>query len=173
MAQPEFDVKIDGLDVLQRKLETFPLAVARRCFREAMTFAVRVWVDEMRARAPKLDKVKLSENPRYVRTPGYLSQHIGVRLTINRDLQASAQVGPGKSAYWGLFQELGRRAAAAGLKLPAWLGGRGRRSGEASAMAARPFVRPSFEARADDVINRFADSLTKIVAEEIQKHSSR
>ena len=171
MAQAEYDTKITGLDVLQRKLETLGPRVARRCFREAMLFAVKAWVDEMRARAPKLDHVKLSENPRYVRTPGYLAQHVGVKLSVNQDLQASAQVGPSKSAYWGLFQELGRRARSAGDSVASILGlGKKRKSGGASAMAARPWVRPSFEARADDVVNRFADGLTLIVSEEVEKN---
>jgi HK97 gp10 family phage protein len=165
-----FSVKIDGLDKLQETLKRFPLAVSRRLFREALHAATSIWRDEMELRAPKLEKVKLSENPREVRIPGDLSRHIGVRVQVNSDLQASAQVGPTRRVFWGLFQELGRRAAAAGTKLPAWLGGNSRRSGGASFMAPRPFVRPAFEAKAEAVLNRFVEEANRIVGEELRKN---
>jgi len=166
-----FTVKVDGLEQLQRNLERFPLAVARRLFREALRAAGEVWRSEMEARAPKLDKVKLSENPKEVRIPGDLARHIGARVEVNSDLQASVRVGPSKHTFWGLFQEIGRRASAAGSKLPALLGGgKGRRSDGASFMRAQPFVRPAFESKAEEVLNRFVEEANRIVTEEIRKN---
>lgn len=164
-------VKIEGLDKLDDALHSFPLAVARRCFKEALGFAAKAWVDEMEAHAPKLDKIKLSTDPKEVRIPGDLSRHIGLRVIVNSDLQASVRVGPSKRTFWGLFQELGRRASAAGAKLPALFGGgKGRKSHGASFMEARPFVRPAFESKANAVVDRLADGLTLIISQEVKKH---
>ncbi len=164
-------VKVEGLAELQRNLERFPLAVARRLFREALRSAGEIWRAEMEARAPKLDKVKLSEDPKEVRIPGDLARHIGARVEVNSDLQATVRVGPSKRTFWGLFQEIGRRAAGAGSKLPALLGGgKGRRSGGASFMAARPFVRPAFESKSEAVLSRFVEEGNRIVAEELRKN---
>jgi HK97 gp10 family phage protein len=168
----ELDVKVVGLEKLQRTLERMPLDVARRALREAMTYACKAWVDEMRLRAPKLDKVKLSENPKEVRWPGDLASHIGMQRIINSDLQGAVRVGPSKRTYWGLFQEIGRKASRAGESLSSMLGmgGRKRRSGGSSFMKDQSFVRPTFESKGDEVINRFADGLTLILAEEIKKN---
>lgn len=163
-------VKIEGLDKLQAALKSFPLAVARRCFRESLHFAAQAWQQEMEVKAPKLDKPKFSLDSRDVRLPGDLSRNIGMRLVVNSDLQASVQVGPSKRTFWGLFQELGRRASQSGAKMPKWLGGGGRRSHGASYMQARPFVRPAFESQSNNVVNRLADNLTQVIAEEVEKH---
>jgi HK97 gp10 family phage protein len=164
-------VKVDGLAQLQRNFERFPLAVARRLFREALHAAGEIWRGEMEARAPKLAKVKLSENPKEVRIPGDLARHIGARVEVNSDLRASVRVGPSKYTFWGLFQEIGRRAAGTGSKLPALFGGgKGRRSGGSSFMEAQPFVRPAFESKAEAVLNRFVEEGNRIVAEEIRKN---
>jgi len=160
----EFTLSMVGLDDLQKKLETFPRNVARRLFREVLIFAARAWRDEMEARAPKLESVKLSENPREVRIPGDLARHIGMQVMVNADLQAAVRVGPSKRTYWGLFQELGRRAAARGSRIF------GRKGGGASYMKPRAFVRPAFESKSDEVINRLADGLTIIIAEETRKN---
>jgi HK97 gp10 family phage protein len=164
-------VKIDGLDKLQRALERMPLAVARRLFREALHAAAEIWVTEMALRAPKLEGVKLSENPRNVRIPGDLSRHIGMRVMVNSDLQATAQVGPSKRTFWGLFQEIGRRASASGQRLPAWLGGGRRRSGGASFMKAQPFVRPAFYGKADAVLDKFVAETKRVVEEELRRNA--
>jgi len=167
----ELDVKVVGLEKLQRTLERMPLDVARRALKEAMTFACKAWLDEMRLRAPKLDKVKLSENPKNVRIPGDLARHIGMQRIVNSDLQGAVRVGPTKRTYWGLFQELGRKASKAGDSLSSILGlGKKRKSGGASFMRAQHFVRDTFEAKADAVVNRFADGLTVILSEEIKKN---
>jgi HK97 gp10 family phage protein len=163
-AGDEFTVKIDGLEKLQHSFERFPLAVARRLFREALKSAAKIWQEEMARRAPKLEQVKLSEDPKRVRIPGDLSRHIGLRVMVNSDLQASVVVGPTKRVFWGLFQELGRRASAAGSKAF------GRRSGGASYMKAQPFVRPTFESKAEEVVNKFVEEGARIVAEEAKKN---
>jgi hypothetical protein len=91
---------------------------------------------------------------------------------INSDLQGAVRVGPSKRTYWGLFQEIGRKASRAGESLSSMLGmgGRKRRSGGSSFMKDQSFVRPTFESKGDEVINRFADGLTLILAEEIKKN---
>jgi HK97 gp10 family phage protein len=164
-------VKVDGLDKLQETFKRFPIAVSRRLLKEALISAAQIWRDEMEARAPKLATVKLSENSREVRIPGDLARHIGMKLQAASDIvRGSVQVGPSKRTFWGLFQEIGRRASASGSKVISIFGGKGRKSGGASYMRAQPFVKPAFESKAEAVLNRFVEEGNRIVAEEIQKN---
>jgi hypothetical protein len=165
----EFTLKIDGLEKLQEAFERLPKDVSRRLFKEALFEAGKIWQAEAARTAPQLQEVKLSQNPRFVRIPGYLARHIGIRVSSASDIvQGDVKVGPTKSAFWGLFLEIGRKASAKGSRIVR--AGKGRKSGGASFMEARRWFSRAYEAVREKVLSRFVEAGQQILAEEAKKH---
>lgn len=147
MSENFVTVKFTGGDALQKTLETLPINIARRLLRQAILKAVWIWKEEIELRAPRLEDVKLALKKRDVRIPGDLARHIGVRVTVNSDLEGVAQVGPSRRTFWGIFFEFGTHK-----------------------MSARPFIAPAYEAKKQAVLDKFVEEGRQIVTEEASKH---
>jgi HK97 gp10 family phage protein len=144
-----FDFEVKGFDEVQEALKSMPGALARKILRNALIPAAKLWRDEMAQRAPRLINVKTATNPKQVRIPGDLARHIGMQVSVNSDLQGTVKVGPTKRVFWASFLEFGT-----------------------SKMRAQPFIRPTFEALASQVLNRFYTECRKALADLLPKASS-
>jgi HK97 gp10 family phage protein len=161
-------IKIEGLDELERKLDTIPLKVARRVIRESLKDAAEIWAEDMRAhvrRGPH-DFSKPTE-----RIFAVIANAIRVRLSVKSDLEGEADVGPGKNEYWSRFLEFGTRLRHRGKGIGYSLSPRGtrlRNRGGASTgtMPAFPFIKPAFDARKEEVLARFIQSVRESLAAE-------
>ena len=165
----EFSLKIEGMEKLQEALQRFPRDVCRRLFNQALYQAGKVWQAEATRTAPQLQALKMSEYRKYVRIPGYLARHIGIKVSTSSDIvQGNIKVGPLKSAFWGLFMEIGRKAASGHVISRGTR--KGRRTMAASFMQARHWFSRAHEAVKEKVVARFVEAGQQIVAEEAKKH---
>jgi HK97 gp10 family phage protein len=147
MAEQFVTVKFVGGEQLQETLKRLPLNIARRLLREAILKAVGLWKEEMELRAPKLENTRFAVKAKYVRLVDDLSRNIGVKLTVNSDLEGFAQVGPSRRTFWAIFLEFGTKK-----------------------MRAMPFIVPAYEAMKEAVLAQFVREGQRIVAEEAAKH---
>lgn len=81
------EVKITGMDELQKKLEELPKKIGDNIFRRALKSAAKIVINAMVALAPK--------------DTGFLSEHFGTRTRIQRqNIAGSIFIGPeGKIDY--------------------------------------------------------------------------
>lgn len=129
------EVKITGGDELEKKLEDVSRKIAKAIIRSALRSAAGIWREEMKDRAKKGWHVWQGSKQGRSREFGLVSGHIGMKFAVRGDdLEATAQVGPMRKFFWSLFMEFGTRK-----------------------MAARPFIRQSFESRKQDVLNKFIE----------------
>lgn len=140
--------KISGGEELARALESKPPAAAKKIIRVALRAAVVPWRDEMVARVRKgwhvfssaLDARGLHARGGHgqggrEREFGVISQNIRVAANIDGSGYAGqAAVFPAKRGFWSIFLEFGTKHA-----------------------RAFPFIRAAFEARKQEVLNRFID----------------
>lgn len=145
MAQQLITVKVSGLKELQEALEAKPRNIARRLLRTALKNAAMIWRDEMERTAPQLENPKLASNPKEVRLPGDMARHIGMRVVVNSELEATAYVGPTKRTFWSLFEEF--------------------RVGKSS-KSGKPFIRAAYESKKQAVLDKIVEEGRKIVEEE-------
>ncbi|HEX4381242.1 MAG TPA: HK97-gp10 family putative phage morphogenesis protein [Candidatus Acidoferrum sp.] len=126
-------VKISGLEELADALERKPLAAAKAVVRKCLRASARVFWQEMRQRVRRGWHVFESKGSGRSREFGFLADHIGIKIRVRGDeLGGTAQVGPVKKGYWELFLEFGTRK-----------------------MAAIPFIRPAFESRKQDALDKY------------------
>jgi HK97 gp10 family phage protein len=119
--------KIEGLQELQAKLDVLPTKLAKRILRPSLEDAGAIIQQAMGVRAP--------------RESGNLTTHIGLKVVVHNDLDASVKVGPDKSAWYGMYAELGTAPHTETSKNgKTWT-----HPGE----PARPFMRPAFEESKD------------------------
>jgi HK97 gp10 family phage protein len=139
---PLVDIHVDlrGLDRLQDALESQPKNVAKRVIRNSLRTAVRPWREEMGGRVAKgwhVFRNALSKGKGRTREFGFISTHIGIKSRVNADeLSGSASVGPVKKGFWSLFLEFGT-----------------------SKSRPRPFIRASYEARKQDVLEAYTEQV--------------
>ena len=129
------EVKLTGWRELQEKLETLPEKAARRTLKTAATNAARIWRDEMKRtvlRGWHRWRKKDHRAPEF----GFLSRNIVTRGRATRDLEAYVEVGPRKLGFWARYLEFGTKK-----------------------MGAKPFIRPAFESRKQDVLEEFKKQL--------------
>jgi HK97 gp10 family phage protein len=125
------EVKITGAAELYEALERAPHEIAKKIIREGLKRAAGLWREEMVARVAR--GWHHWKNQPGVQEWGFLSEHIGMKATVRGDeLEGSCQVGPVKKGFWSSFLEFGT-----------------------SRMSAQPFIRQSFEARKEDVLEEF------------------
>lgn len=155
-------VKITGGKELEDALERLPMDAARRIVKLGLVKGARLWLDEMKRTVLQgwhifnFTKVtKREAGPgggagRYAgrsREFGVISRALSLRVKLNPDeLGGTAQVGPGKKAYWAQWMEFGRKGA-----------------------RSFPFIRPSFDARKQAALNAYVDT----VREELKKMGLR
>lgn len=148
-------VEIKGLQEIQAKLESLQHNVARRLLRNAMRTAANVWREEIIRRAP--------------RRSGILARSITMQQTVNGELEGEIRVGYFKRAWYAIILEFGRRASKKGEKLPGITTSKSRKSKGASYSQARPFIRPAYESKKEEVLQKFVEEGKKILADEARK----
>lgn len=152
-------IRIEGLAALGRTLAQLPARLEQKIIMGALRAAGQVIRKDAMARVPILSK----PDPR--RRPGTVKRNIVVRKTqfkknsvyvgvasISKKKLAAYKAGGKKAAnnpndpYYWIFLEYGT-----------------------SKMAARPFLRPAFEAKKYDAVKAFEQYLRKRLGEEVQK----
>jgi HK97 gp10 family phage protein len=150
------DVKISGLSEIQEKLEHLPIKASRTIMRRSLRVAAQIWVDEMKSRVRR--------GPHHFKGGfdlfGVIAKTIGMRLKVNSDLQGSATVGVPKKVFWARFVEFGTKVRFRGKKS----GGK-RTGGTTGQMPAFPFARPAFEAKKQEVLDKFKADLKQALEE--------
>jgi len=140
--------KITGGDELAKLLESRPPILASRIIRTSLRGAVQPWKQEMIARVRRGWHVfshailkgrkgqgKLAGGRE--REYGVIADHIVVKTTVDAGgFSGSAAVYPTKKAFWAKFLEFGT------VK-----------------MRAFPFIRPAFESRKQEVLDRFVEDV--------------
>jgi HK97 gp10 family phage protein len=151
------DVKISGLEELQEKLEHLPIKASRKIMRRSLRAAAQIWVDEMKARVRR--------GPHHFKGGfdlfGVIAKTIGMRISVNSDLEGTATVGVPKKVFWAKFVEFGTKVRFRGKKTG------GKRSGATTGqMPSFPFARPAFEAKKNEVLEKFKSDLREALEEE-------
>jgi len=137
------EVKIEGANELFEQLEARPAKIAKAIIRNCLRKAGGIWRGEMKARVARGWHVFQSSAKGRSREWGFLAGHIGMKVSVRGDeLEGTCSVGPVKKGFWALFLEFGT-----------------------ANMAAQPFIRPAFEARKQEVLDKFISS----AKEELQK----
>lgn len=136
------EVKIEGGDELFEKLEQLPRQVGKAIIRKAIGAGAKVFRDLMASLAPqgyhvfRTTEYKGQKFKGRSRDFGVLARSIVVRTSVRGDeLEGTAAIGPSKKAFWGLFQEFGRKGA-----------------------RAHPFIRPAFDSGKDQALQKFVDT---------------
>jgi hypothetical protein len=144
---PEIEFKITGLAELDRALHELPPRAARRIIRQELIAAVEPWQEDMRGRVRRGPHHRGKDHDY-----GLLAANIAVRTRVKNDLSGSADAGPAAKAgnynlFWAVILEFGRK------------GGVSPRGRHYPGMPAYPFVRPAFEARKQEVLDRFTSGI--------------
>lgn len=135
-------VKVAGLDELERKLYDLPTKLSKQYLRQALRAGGRIWRDEIRRSAPRLTGWLMSQVALTTSTSSRYDQgtaHVGIRTKQDPKRQAKHVPSAANEAYW---YELGT-----------------------SRQPARPFIRPAFSARAQEVLTAFTETLRAGLAE--------
>lgn len=147
-------IRITGAREMEAVLRQLPAAIAKQALTRALRRAAEPILDEARALAPvgqeSKGRVRLRTTKRgkvSVSNYGKLKPSLRIANVPARQTPHSATVvvTVGK-AFWGLFVEFGTRF-----------------------MSAQPFLRPAFEAKKTDALNR----LGKALGEEIEKAAKK
>jgi HK97 gp10 family phage protein len=150
-------VKISGLSELQEKLERLPIKASKKIIRRSLLVAARIWLEEMKGRVRRGPHHFKGGNDLF----GVIAKTLGIRLRVTSDLSGSAVVGVPKKVFWASFVEFGTKVRFRGKKS----GGK-RSGGTTGAMPAFPFARPSFEAKKQEVLDKFKADLKLALEEE-------
>jgi HK97 gp10 family phage protein len=147
-------VKISGLSELQDKLEHLPIKASRQIMRRSLRVAAQIWIDEMKARV----RQGLHHFEGGHTVFAVIFKTITMRLRVNSDLQGSATVGVPKKVFWASFVEFGTGMRSRGHKSHhremANVGG-----ASTGKMPAFPFARPAFEAKKQEVLDKFTNEI--------------
>lgn len=120
MAGPVFE--LEGTRALRRQLGRLEDAVAVRVLKNALAEGALPIRDDARRLAP--------------RRTGHLARNIDIEVVSDGPSAAVAGIGPNKSAWYGIFPELGTKH-----------------------QSAQPFLRPSFDANKRDALERINDRI--------------
>lgn len=149
------DVKITGLQELQRVLENMPKDVAKKIIRSTLKEAGEEMRESMAAAAPK--------------ESGFLSQHFNVKLRISGDdIMGTAFIGPAGKMYYPkrgskeIGVATGKHPHKGGL-VPVASVARFLEFGT-SRMAAHPFMRAVFEGHKDIALKHIIADLQAAIA---------
>lgn len=147
----EFKFEIKGLRELEAGLAEIPAAVRGKTLEAALMRAAKPILDEARSRAPvRQGGAKRMGKGSKVRMPGFLRASLRRARKRGSDASATVQIGPHRRAFYGMFQELGT-----------------------SRQAARPFLRPAFESKAQDALQLLRTSLASEILKTAQRIASR
>jgi HK97 gp10 family phage protein len=141
------EVKVDGLKELQDDLLQLPVKIGERTLQRALTSAALPIVREAQ------DKIPIAHQSYKLyggdsADPGWLRQQI-VRKKVknsNNSAEVVVTIKQQKESYFWRFIEFGTS------KLP-----------------AHPFLRPAFESKQKEALDRFIDKLTDGIAKAVEK----
>jgi HK97 gp10 family phage protein len=137
------ETKITGLSELRAKLQELPTKLAKRVLRPALEDAGEIIQQAAGVRAP--------------RESGFLTTHVGLKVVVHNDLSASVKVGPDKSAFWGIFSELGTAPhEEKSTNGKTWM-----HPGE----PPRPWLRPALAESGDDAIKALVNNINDGLSE--------
>lgn len=152
-------VRITGADELARALTEKPPIVAREIIRTSLRDAAQPWREEMIQRVRRgwhvfqhaILRGKRGQGTAAAgreREYGVIASHILTRVRVGASgFDGSATVYPSKRAFWALFLEFGTRK-----------------------MRSFPFMRPSFEARKEEVLDRFIEDVRAKLQKDLGLH---
>lgn len=157
-----FEVKIEGLEDVQRKLKLLPERLGRNAMRRALRRGANVIRDQARANARTLDDRETTESiAKNVRVSGMsrrverAQKQIGMRvgiaggarnMTKYGEFKGGGKANPGGDTWYWRLLEFGT-----------------------SKMRARPFMRPAMEQSATKAFSVTADAMNVQVDKEIGK----
>lgn len=130
------ELAVKGMKELRNKLRALGPAAGGKALRNAASFAMTPVVQEARRRAPVGDQPHKTYKGRVV-APGFLSRNIKKKARMLRDKSTVfVHVGMAGEAWYGGLLEDGTKY-----------------------MDANPWLEPAFEARKNEVLERFTDKL--------------
>jgi HK97 gp10 family phage protein len=142
------EVEIKGGEEIQEKLENLPSRIGKAIVKKALRAGAAVFRDEMALLAPqgwhvfRNTEYKGQKFKGRSRDFGVLSRSIRTSLSIRGDeLEGEAKIGPSKKAFWGLFEEFGRRGA-----------------------RKQPFIRKAFDSARDKALAAFINTAKEELA---------
>lgn len=147
----ELKFEIKGLRELDAGLAELPAAVRGKTLEAALMRAAKPILDEARSRAPvRQGGAKRIGKGSKGRLPGFLRASLRRARKRASDASATVQIGPHRRAFYGMFQEFGT-----------------------SRQAARPFLRPAFDAKAQEALKLLRDALSAEIVKAAQRIASR
>jgi HK97 gp10 family phage protein len=142
------EVEITGGDEIQEKLENLPSRIGKAILKKALRAGAEVFRAEMARRAPqgwhvfRTTEYKGAKYKGRSRDFGVLARSIRTSISVRGDeLEGTASIGPSRKAFWGLFEEFGRRGA-----------------------RAQPFIIPAFDAAKDRALEAFINTAKEELA---------
>jgi HK97 gp10 family phage protein len=140
MAGQLMQMKLLGADELNKTIKALPGELAKKVYLQSLRKGAVIVRDEAKLRAPygsDFQKRSYTKKKKGVATTRFVKLRDEVRITVTTktDISFAMAVHVG-SAYWGMFQEYGT-----------------------THMAARPWLRPAFEATAEQAINAVGQAL--------------
>lgn len=146
MASIEF--KLTGLAELDRALRELPVKASKQIIRTEAKAAVEPWAEEMRntvRRGPHVFRsghgLRKRDQAGLEKVFGFIADNIVTRVRVNSDFEAIVKVGPPGRGFWAIMLEFGARQ-----------------------MKHRyPFVRPAFETRKTEVLDRYTRGVRRAI----------
>jgi HK97 gp10 family phage protein len=129
----EWSVEVKGLSEIEKALENLPIEMQKTVLRTGLRRAAAVFKDGMARRAPRADVHRRVRRGKDYPVP--LVGEIVSRITFKKnDGDPTAEIGPSKKAFWGMFVELGTRQ-----------------------MPPHPFMRPTLDQDGEIAVAAFAN----------------
>ena len=135
--------RISGLDELQRKLNTLPAELSRRALKKGLRPAGLIFRNEMQQLGARLT--------------GWMLRNIIVRVKTNNLDQGSVKVSFSRKQNPARIGK--EKHVPSAVQEALW------NEFGTSKMHAKPFIRPAFEHKKDEVVRTFAESLSDALSE--------
>lgn len=153
--------KVSGLSELQDKLDHLPIKVSRTILRRSLKEAAKIWLDEMKLRVHQA----IHHFPDHHTEFGVIFKNIIMRVSARSDLSGSARVGVDSKAFYASWIEFGIAVRAKGRRT-----GSGKHARHATnatdTLPAFPYARPTFEAKKQEVLDKFVEDVKLALNEE-------
>jgi len=161
------EVKITGLDELQKTLEELPLKMGRRVLRKSLEESGEIMKEEMVNLAPEA----LASSTVGKKFPGFLKEHFGVHVTVHHgDLAAAAYVGPLSKTYYPYEGDIKQikvatgKYAKSGGAIPVSSVARFLEFGT-SKMSPHPFMVPAYEGSKGRIMDKMVEDIKEALEE--------
>ena len=142
-------IKVTGITEVQKMLAEAPKSVVARGFLKALDAGAKVFEQELEIRTPVLVSALMTVAEKGKHHPGDLRRALMSLVTLDSQFRGGeAAVGYGKQGFIANFVEYGHRMVThkPGKK-------------HIGQVPAHPFMRPTFDAKADAALDAFAESL--------------